>query len=44
MRVLVTGGRAMSFSYGPELAEAGHEVIIYDNLSTGNRKLSTALS
>ncbi len=41
MRILVTGGSGYVGSHAVrELASAGHEVVIYDNLSTGNRKLS----
>jgi len=41
MRILVTGGSGyVGSSAVRELAAAGHEVLIYDNLSTGHRKLS----
>jgi UDP-glucose-4-epimerase GalE len=42
MKVLVTGGSGyVGSSAVRDLATAGHEVVIYDNLSTGHRKLST---
>ncbi len=41
MRVLVVGGSGYVGSHAVrELAAAGHEVVIYDNLSTGFRSLS----
>lgn len=41
MRVLVTGGSGYVGSHAVrELGAAGHEAVIYDNLSTGHRKFS----
>jgi UDP-glucose-4-epimerase GalE len=42
MRVLVTGGAGYIGSHATRaLARRGHEVLIYDNLSTGHRELAT---
>jgi len=41
MRVLVTGGAGYIGSHGARaLARRGHDVVIYDNLSTGHRRLA----
>ncbi|HVC47826.1 MAG TPA: UDP-glucose 4-epimerase GalE [Terracidiphilus sp.] len=41
MRVLVTGGSGyVGSSTVRELADAGHDILIYDNLSTGHPKLA----
>ena len=42
MRVLVTGGAGYIGSHAARaLARRGHEVVIYDNLSTGHRELAS---
>jgi len=44
LRVLVAGGSGyIGSTVARDLIEAGHEVLIYDNLSTGHRKLSKGL-
>src|ERR1700761_6413498 len=41
MKVLVTGGAGYVGAHAvQELAAAGHDVVVYDNLSTGHRKLA----
>ena len=41
MRILVTGGAGYIGSHGARaLARRGHQVVIYDNLSTGHRELA----
>jgi UDP-glucose 4-epimerase len=41
MRVLVTGGCGYVGSHAArELTASGHEVVLYDNLSTGHRRFS----
>lgn len=44
MKVLVTGGAGYVGSHAVrELLSAGHDVVIYDNLSTGHREFAVAL-
>src|ERR1700751_842515 len=44
MKVLVTGGAGYVGSHAVrELLAAGHDVVIYDNLSTGRREIAAGL-